>query len=64
MLEPLPQVVLLTESEEVRPINRPDLIINLSQYPLKVKDKDYRYYKLTIREIAVTSSEGDLVQLY
>jgi hypothetical protein len=45
----------------VRPINRPDLVINLSQYPLEVRDKDYRYYRLTIREIAITSSEGDLV---
>jgi hypothetical protein len=59
--EPLPQVVLSTESEEVRPINRPDLVINPSRYPLEVRDKDYRYYRLTIREITVTSSKGDLV---
>jgi hypothetical protein len=49
------------ESEEVRPINRPDLVINLSQYPLEVRDKDYQYYRLTIREITITSSKGDLV---
>jgi hypothetical protein len=59
--EPLPQVVLPTESEEVRPINRPDLVINPSRYPLEVRDKDYRYYRLTIREITVTSSKGNLV---
>jgi hypothetical protein len=64
VLEPLPQIVLPTESEEVRPINRPDLVMNLSRYPLKVKDEDYRYYRLTIREIAIINSEGDLVQLY
>jgi hypothetical protein len=39
--EPLPQVVLPTESEEVRPINRPDLVINPSRYPPEVRDKDY-----------------------
>jgi hypothetical protein len=39
--EPLPQVVLPIESKEVRPINRPDLVINLSQYPLEVRNKDY-----------------------
>ena len=61
MLEPLPQVILPIESEEVRLINRPDLVINLSRYPLKVKDKDYRYYRLTIKEIAITNSESDLV---
>ena len=62
--EPLPQVVLPTESEEVRPINRPDLVMNPSRYPPEVRDEDYRYYRLTIGEIAVTSSEGDPVQLY
>jgi hypothetical protein len=41
VLKPLPQVVLLIESKEVRPINRPDLVINLSRYPLEVRDKDY-----------------------
>ena len=41
MLELLLQVVLPIKSEEVRPINRLDLIINSSRYPLKVKDKDY-----------------------
>jgi hypothetical protein len=61
VLEPLPQIVLLIESEEVRPINRPDLVMNLSQYLLEVRDKDYRYYRLTIREITITSSEGDPV---
>jgi hypothetical protein len=45
----------------VRPINRPDLVINLSQYPLEVRDKDYRYYRLIVREITVISSEGNLV---
>jgi hypothetical protein len=30
VLEPLLQVVLPIESEEVRPINRPDLVINPS----------------------------------
>jgi hypothetical protein len=45
----------------VRPINRPDLVINLSRYSLEVRDEDYRYYRLTVREITVTSSEGDLV---
>jgi hypothetical protein len=59
--EPLPQIVLPTESEEVRPINRPDLVINPSRYSLEVRDKDYRYYRLTIREITVTNSKGDLV---
>jgi hypothetical protein len=62
--EPLPQVVLLTESEEVRPINRPDLVINPSRYSPEVRDEDYRYYRLIIREITVINSEGDLVQLY
>jgi hypothetical protein len=62
--EPLPQVVLPMETEEVRPINRPDLVINPSRYPLEVRDKDYRYYRLTVREITITSSKGDLVQLY
>jgi hypothetical protein len=64
MPEPLPQVVLPTESEEVRPINRPDLVINPSRYPLEVRDKDYQYYRLTIREITITSNKGDPVQLY
>jgi hypothetical protein len=41
VLEPLSQVVLPIESKEVRLINRLDLIINPSQYPLEVKDKDY-----------------------
>jgi hypothetical protein len=59
--EPLPQIVLPMESEEVRPINRPDLVINPSRYPPEVRDKDYRYYRLIIREITVTSSKGDLV---
>jgi len=48
----------------VRPINRPDLVMNPSRYPPEVKDEDYRYYRLTIREITITSSEGDPVQLY
>jgi len=64
VLEPLPQVILPIESEEVRLINRPDLVINLSRYPLKVKDKDYRYYRLIIKEITITNSKSDLVQLY
>jgi hypothetical protein len=49
------------ESEEVRPINRPDLVINLSRYSPEVRDKDYRYYRLIIREITVISSKGNLV---
>jgi hypothetical protein len=61
VLEPLPQVVLPIETEEVRPVNRPDLVINLSRYPLEVRDKDYRYYRLIVREITVISSKGDLV---
>jgi hypothetical protein len=61
VLELLPQVVLPIETEEVRPVNRPDLVINLSRYPLEVRDKDYRYYRLIVREITVISSKGDLV---
>jgi len=59
--EPLLQVVLPIKSKEVRPINRPDLVINPSQYPLEVRDKDYRYYRLTIREITITNSKGNPV---
>jgi hypothetical protein len=59
--EPLPQVVMPMETKEVRPINRLDLVINPSRYPLEVKDKDYRYYRLIVREITITSSKGDLV---
>jgi hypothetical protein len=59
--EPLPQVVLPIKTKEVRPINRPDLVINLFQYPLEVRDKDYRYYRLIVKEITITSSKGNLV---
>jgi hypothetical protein len=59
--ELLLQVVLPIESEELRPINRPDLVINLSRYPPEVRDKDYRYYRLIVGEITVINSEGDLV---
>ena len=39
--EPLPQVVLPAESEEVRPVNRPDLVMNPFRYPIEVRDEDY-----------------------
>jgi hypothetical protein len=48
----------------VRPVNRPDLVINPFQYPPEVRDKDYQYYMLTVGEIPATISEGDPIQLY
>ena len=54
-------MVLPAESEEVRPVNRPDLVMNPFRYLIEVRDEDYQYYRLTVGEIAAITSEGDLV---
>ncbi len=47
-INPLPTTNLFDEDAEIRPPNRPDVVLNPDPYDEKTQDEDYRYFRLPV----------------
>ena len=47
-INPLPNTNLFDEDVEVRPSNRPDIVLNPDPYDERTQDEDYRYFRLPV----------------